>query len=305
MLFCNSHTYWLAILLASSIALAPLSRTTPNDPPAPQAPLALTSQQQDQVRDLASRVLKHADKAGCKKSSCTILVANFTGPSGSTSMLGMQLADAVSAQLTAQSKGIQIAARGRLQSYLESERIPAAILNNDKAIRWLGKHLGATAILTGTIELSGSSLRVRARVLSCEKDKPGPEEAVSFSYAGSAEDLKPAEPFAPELPTAEAFSSPAVLQAGKGGSKPPSCVYCPEPSYTDPARLAKFSGSAVLDVVVSAEGLAGPIRIVRGLPFGLNQASMDAVRHWRFKPSELNGQPVTVRVAIEVSFRLY
>jgi outer membrane biosynthesis protein TonB len=32
---------------------------------------------------------------------------------------------------------------------------------------------------------------------------------------------------------------------------------------------------------------------------------MDAVRNWRFKPSELRGQPVTVKVTIDVTFRLY
>jgi protein TonB len=44
--------------------------------------------------------------------------------------------------------------------------------------------------------------------------------------------------------------------------------------------------------------------IMRGLPFGLNQASTDAVRSWRFKPATLNGKPVTVKVDIEVSFNL-
>ncbi len=260
MRFSSSHIFRLALFLAVSALLTLPFPANPDVPPgpAPQAPLALTSQQQDQLRDVAARVLKHADKAGCKKSNCTILVANFTDPSGSTSVLGIQLADAVSTQLTAQPKGIQIADRGRLLSYLERERIPAKLFNNDKAIRWLGRQMGATVILTGTMELSGSSLQVRTRLLSCERDKAGPEEAFAFPYSGPAEDLKPMEAFAPQLPATETFSSPAILQAGKGGIKPPGCVYCPNPSYTNPARLAKFSGTAVLDVVVSAEGLAGP-----------------------------------------------
>src|SRR5208282_3545537 len=114
------------LLLSATTFLTPLSPAAPNVPPAqaPQTPVVITSQLQDQLHGLAARVLQHADKAGCKKGSCTILVANFTVFSGATSILGMQLADALSSQLSALSKGFHVADRQLLQSYLEEERIP-------------------------------------------------------------------------------------------------------------------------------------------------------------------------------------
>src|SRR5215475_14417558 len=101
------------LLLSPKIVLSQLS----------QSQLKLTSDQQSQIQDLAARLLKHADSAGCKK-TCSILVANFTGESGQTSPLGVQLADEVSEQLAAQAKGLQIVSRHNLQQYLEKERIP-------------------------------------------------------------------------------------------------------------------------------------------------------------------------------------
>jgi hypothetical protein len=129
MLLSRSRISRFAVFLSFIIFLAPLSPAALNVPPAqaPQTPLALTSQQQDQLHDVVARVLQHADKAGCKKSACTILVANFAGSSGSTSILGMQLADAVSAQLVALSKGIQVVDRHRLQSYLEKRAHPLKV----------------------------------------------------------------------------------------------------------------------------------------------------------------------------------
>ena len=110
MLLSGSRVTQLALFLAFSTFLSPLSHANFNAPPAqaPQTPLALTSQQQDELHDLVARVLRHADKAGCKKSACTILVATFTLPSGDTAQLGMQLADEVAKELASQQKAIQI-----------------------------------------------------------------------------------------------------------------------------------------------------------------------------------------------------
>jgi TonB family protein len=77
------------------------------------------------------------------------------------------------------------------------------------------------------------------------------------------------------------------------------------PSYTDPARAAKFNGTVLLDVVVSADGDMKSAKIIQGAPFGLNEMAMRAIRQWKFKPATRNGQPVPVIVMIEVTFRLY
>ena len=60
-----------------------------------------------------------------------------------------------------------------------------------------------------------------------------------------------------------------VARPGVGGVTVPACVYCPNPNYTDAARAVKFSGSVVLQVVVTAEGRAENISVVRKAGYGL------------------------------------
>jgi protein TonB len=45
-------------------------------------------------------------------------------------------------------------------------------------------------------------------------------------------------------------------------------------------------------------------RILRGAPFGMNEAAVNYVRGWRFKPSTLQGKPVQAAVQIEMTFHL-
>ncbi len=46
------------------------------------------------------------------------------------------------------------------------------------------------------------------------------------------------------------------------------------------------------------------MQVLKPLPFGLDQAAVDAVRRWKFKPGTLNGQPVDVIFNLTVNFKL-
>jgi len=96
-----------------------------------------------------------------------------------------------------------------------------------------------------------------------------------------------------------------VARPGVGGVTVPKCVYCPDPSYTDEARAAKFSGVVVLQVVVNAEGRAENISVVRKVGYGLEANAVETVRNWHFRPANgPDGNPVATVVPIEVSFRI-
>lgn len=300
----RSRVSSLVLFLLLSAFLTPLSRSTLKATSAqPQTPPVLTSTQQGQVRDLATRVLQKAGEADCKPRDCTILVPNFTLASGATSRLGMQLADQVSIELAAQQNAIKIVDRSRLQSFLEQERIAANLFNNEKAICWLGKQLGANTVLRGTTEDFRGPLQVQASLLSCDKDKAGPVEQFYFSDSDPKPDLTALEPFPKSLPSPDS-SIPLIRTAGAEGVSSPSCIYCPNPSYTDPAREAKFNGNVVLRVTVSELGRTIDVRVARGLPFGLNDSAIKSVRDWQFKPATREGQPVPCMVMIEATFRV-
>jgi TonB family protein len=66
--------------------------------------------------------------------------------------------------------------------------------------------------------------------------------------------------------------------------------------YTDDARAAAIEGVVVLDLIVDEHGRARDIIIVEGLPHGLTEAAITALKACTFTPGEKDGAPVPVRV---------
>ena len=96
-----------------------------------------------------------------------------------------------------------------------------------------------------------------------------------------------------------------AFRPGTGGVGYPSCMYCPEPQYSEDARKAKFQGIVVLQVIIQPDGHATNIQVVKGAGLGLDEKAIEAVRTWRFKPAiGPNGTPVATITPIEVNFRL-
>jgi len=82
----------------------------------------------------------------------------------------------------------------------------------------------------------------------------------------------------------------------------PSVLIKREPVRTDEARNAYISGEAYLQLVVSADGSPRDIVVGKGLGYGLDEAAVECVRHWQFKPGLKNGVPVNVKVTVKVNF---
>jgi protein TonB len=96
-----------------------------------------------------------------------------------------------------------------------------------------------------------------------------------------------------------------VYHPGSGGVGYPACEYCPQPKYSEEARKAKYQGTVVLQAVITADGRATEIQVVKGPGLGLEEKALEAVKQWRFKPAiGPGGKPVPVVVPIEVTFRL-
>ena len=58
-------------------------------------------------------------------------------------------------------------------------------------------------------------------------------------------------------------------------------------------------------MIVTPEGRAQDIYVMRSAGMGLDERALEAVRTWRFEPARKDGQPVAVQISVEVSFRLY
>lgn len=79
-----------------------------------------------------------------------------------------------------------------------------------------------------------------------------------------------------------------------------------KPIYTAEAMRAKVQGVVTLRAVVLPDGSVGRVEVLRSLDavFGLDQEAIKAARQWRFAPGMRQGEPVAVRVVLELSFTL-
>jgi protein TonB len=75
------------------------------------------------------------------------------------------------------------------------------------------------------------------------------------------------------------------------------------PEYPAIARAARIQGTVVLQATIAKDGTIQNLRVISGPPM-LQQAAMNAVRSWRYKPYLLNGEPVEVETTINVVFNL-
>jgi protein TonB len=75
------------------------------------------------------------------------------------------------------------------------------------------------------------------------------------------------------------------------------------PQYPAVARATHTGGTVVLAATISKEGTIINLRVVSGSPL-LQQAALDAVSQWRYRPYLLNGQPVDVETTVNVIFTL-
>jgi TonB family protein len=74
-----------------------------------------------------------------------------------------------------------------------------------------------------------------------------------------------------------------------------------QPIYPPMAREAQAQGDVVLDVVVDEEGNVSKITVKSGDPL-LRKAAEDAVRQWKYSPTVINGEPVSVISTVTVKF---
>ena len=85
--------------------------------------------------------------------------------------------------------------------------------------------------------------------------------------------------------------------------EPPQVIYQAPPVYPDMARMAEIEGVVLVQVGVDETGDVVEAEVVQGVP-GLNEAAVDAVMQWKFRPARRAGHPVRVRIVVPVRFTL-
>jgi periplasmic protein TonB len=101
-------------------------------------------------------------------------------------------------------------------------------------------------------------------------------------------------------PVSQPQPTKRVVRAGSL-LKPPRQTYSIDPEYPPLARQTRLSGTVVIDAVIDERGNVVQARAISGHPL-LVAAALRAVLQWKYEPTSLNGQPVSVELQVQVSF---
>jgi len=85
---------------------------------------------------------------------------------------------------------------------------------------------------------------------------------------------------------------------------PPQLIEVATPDYTPEGRKNKIEGSVTMAIVIDKKGDVIDAQLVKGLGYGLDENAIVAVKVWKYRPAERNGEPVAVKMEVTVDYYL-
>jgi periplasmic protein TonB len=85
--------------------------------------------------------------------------------------------------------------------------------------------------------------------------------------------------------------------------RPPSLVASVPPAYPAELRRARIEGTVVLIFVLNESGRVEDPRVETSSRPEFEPPALEAIRRWRFKPGEKNGEPVRTYMRLPIRFR--
>jgi len=105
-----------------------------------------------------------------------------------------------------------------------------------------------------------------------------------------------AQSTAPKAAAAPRFRVGGAVQAAK-------LIHRVQPKYPEIARREHLQGNVRLHTLIDKDGSLKRLYVIKGY-CSLAEASLEAVRQWRYSPTTVNGEPVEVDTEIDVFFQL-
>jgi protein TonB len=81
-------------------------------------------------------------------------------------------------------------------------------------------------------------------------------------------------------------------------------VKTPDPMYPKSASLNKLMGDTTVAMTVLTDGSVTDIQIVGSAARSMDDAALQTLKSWRFKPAMCGPEPVVSDIEVVVSFRL-
>lgn len=88
-----------------------------------------------------------------------------------------------------------------------------------------------------------------------------------------------------------------------GGVRPPERITFVKPEYPEVARKSRVEGKVILELVVGRTGDVEEVKVLRSDPL-FDQAAVDAVVRWKYRPALQGGRAVKVYLTVVVEFDL-
>lgn len=148
------------------------------------------------------------------------------------------------------------------------------------------------------------------RAISVAENDPRVRQFLSSVWLNKKEGLEvsdgPGEPFESiDQSSLSEAGAPPKIHTGKVVDRKAQLGMKPEPTYTEFARAHQVTGTVVLKVVFSSNGMVTNIQVISGLPDGLSERAIDAARKIKFIPAMKDGKYVSMWMQLEYNFNLY
>lgn len=267
------------------------------------------------IQTLAGRMAESVEKSKPKK----VLVFDFVGPdtdskrsmsegtgkngpkperSQVVTMLGRSLANEFGTALGQAVPKIEVRRWDQFSQMLTPDNFMPALVEDPTTAWWVANGTRFDLFVWGDFERAPDN-KLSLRVL-CYRVRDGSSinglEAPVLLSPGAKElaDAPAVEPLDANYPA-----------PGKNGITYPACLSCPQAQFPLAAVHHMAQGRVELEAIITEDGRAKGIKVLRGLPYGFTENAIEAVRGWRFAPAlGPDGKPTAVHQIIIVTFRV-
>jgi TonB family protein len=246
---------------------------------------------------LAARMAESIIKSKRK----SVIVLDFSGPDEKYTALGQALTANFSTALSKSSDKFSVAFGEGIDESLAKTGVPPSSFNDIGMVLWVAGEFRAESAVVGKLTLDEARLGI---AVECYRVDSGKRISGFKTTSAISADMREL------MNKVVAYPDPKidmkVPAAGQSGYTYPKCAECPDAPYDQPAIDHRYEGTALLSVIVGADGRATDIVVIKALPNGLTAKAIEAVATWKFKPAlGPDGRPAAVRQAVEITFHLH
>ena len=98
------------------------------------------------------------------------------------------------------------------------------------------------------------------------------------------------------------FAATAVMRAESAFDEAPTPLRTQAPVYPEALRRDGVSGLVSISVTIDENGNVASTTVTKSSNPAFDQAALDAVARWKFKPAKKAGQPIAANVVLPVRF---